>query len=32
MTIEMSNEPVISSDGSIDMIGGSVRVVSVGVY
>lgn len=27
-----SDEPVMTSDGSVDMIGGEVRVVSVGVY
>lgn len=27
-----SDEPVITSDGSVDMFGGEVRVVSVGVY
>lgn len=27
-----SDEPVITSDGSVDMVGGEVRVVSVGVY
>lgn len=28
----MLQPTIISSDGSIDMIGGDVRVVSVGVY
>lgn len=27
-----NDEPVVTSDGSVDMIGGEVRVVSVGVY
>lgn len=27
-----SDDPVITSDGSVDMIGGEVQVVSVGVY
>lgn len=27
-----NEDPVMTSDGSVDMIGGEVRVVSVGVY
>lgn len=27
-----SDDPMMTSDGSVDMIGGEVRVVSVGVY
>lgn len=27
-----SDDPLMTSDGSVDMIGGKVRVVSVGVY